>query len=247
MTKIRTLQLYRGTEAQNDAYTGSIGELTMDTTNNELRIHDGSTAGGHKIGGGSSYTAGDGIDITSNIISATGVKNKNTAAGATNPVYDWVGTLAEYTSQAVATNHPEWVCYITDDVEATAYQAYTQSQCNNLFVQKGHQVIEFQAPTAVNNYTWYRKYADGWVEQGGIVNVGGTTGSITLAVEMADTNYQVMAKVANANISGSNTVYNFLTNNYTTTGFGYRGTYNNGSGTGMPGEKFFWEVKGMAA
>lgn len=110
-----------------------------------------------------------------------------------------------------------------------------------------HKVIDFQEPTSANNYTWYRKYADGWVEQGGIVNVGGTTGSITLAVEMADTNYQVMAKVANANISGTNTVYNFLTNNYTTTGFGYRGTYNNGSGTGMPGEKFFWQVSGIAA
>lgn len=49
----RTIQLYRGTEAQNDAYTGSAGELTMDTTNNKLRLHDGSTAGGHEIGGGS--------------------------------------------------------------------------------------------------------------------------------------------------------------------------------------------------
>ena len=28
-------------------------------------------------------------------------------------------------------------------------------------------VVEKQEPTALNNYTWYRKYADGWVEQGG--------------------------------------------------------------------------------
>lgn len=52
MAKIRTLQIYRGTTAQNDAYTGSAGELTMDTTTNELRLHDGSTAGGHIIGSG---------------------------------------------------------------------------------------------------------------------------------------------------------------------------------------------------
>lgn len=32
-------------------------------------------------------------------------------------------------------------------------------------------VIETQAPTAENNYTWYRKYKSGWVEQGGHVNV----------------------------------------------------------------------------
>lgn len=28
-------------------------------------------------------------------------------------------------------------------------------------------VIEYQMPTAENNYTWYRKYKSGWVEQGG--------------------------------------------------------------------------------
>lgn len=53
MTKTRTIQIYRGTTAQNDAYTGAAGELTMDTTTNELRLHDGSTAGGHIIGSNS--------------------------------------------------------------------------------------------------------------------------------------------------------------------------------------------------
>lgn len=48
----RIIQIYRGTTAQNDAFTGAAGELTMDTTLNELRVHDGSTAGGHKIGAG---------------------------------------------------------------------------------------------------------------------------------------------------------------------------------------------------
>ena len=50
MTKLRTIQILRGTTAQNNAYTGVIGELTMDTTTNEVRIHDGSTQGGVIIG-----------------------------------------------------------------------------------------------------------------------------------------------------------------------------------------------------
>ena len=29
-------------------------------------------------------------------------------------------------------------------------------------------VIDWQMPTEENNYTWYRKYKSGWVEQGGI-------------------------------------------------------------------------------
>ena len=45
------LQLYRGTTAQNNAYTGPAGELTVDTQTNNIRLHDGSTAGGVVIGG----------------------------------------------------------------------------------------------------------------------------------------------------------------------------------------------------
>lgn len=40
------LQLRRGTDAENNAFTGAEGELTYDTTNKTLRIHDGFTAGG---------------------------------------------------------------------------------------------------------------------------------------------------------------------------------------------------------
>ena len=43
------LQFRRGTEAQNDAFVGAITEITYDTTNNRMRLHDGSTAGGLKI------------------------------------------------------------------------------------------------------------------------------------------------------------------------------------------------------
>lgn len=46
------LQLRRGTTSENNAFTGAAGELTADTTLNQLRLHDGSTAGGHTIGGG---------------------------------------------------------------------------------------------------------------------------------------------------------------------------------------------------
>jgi len=44
------LQLRRGTTAENSAYTGSVGELTVDTTLNKVILHDGSTAGGTTVG-----------------------------------------------------------------------------------------------------------------------------------------------------------------------------------------------------
>ena len=43
------VQLRRGTAAQNNSFTGAAGELTFDTTNKRVRIHDGSTAGGFEL------------------------------------------------------------------------------------------------------------------------------------------------------------------------------------------------------
>lgn len=43
------VQIRRGTDAENDAFTGAEGEVTMDLTNKQLRVHDGQTMGGMKI------------------------------------------------------------------------------------------------------------------------------------------------------------------------------------------------------
>lgn len=45
------LQIKRGNQEANDGYTGLPGEITMDTTNNTIRLHDGTTRGGHLING----------------------------------------------------------------------------------------------------------------------------------------------------------------------------------------------------
>ena len=56
-------------------------------------------------GGGSSGSA----DV------AKAVENKNEADNATQPIYHWIGTKAEHEAQNIATEHPEWLAYITDD------------------------------------------------------------------------------------------------------------------------------------
>lgn len=40
------VQFRRGNTAQNNAFTGVVGEISVDTTTNTIRVHDGSTAGG---------------------------------------------------------------------------------------------------------------------------------------------------------------------------------------------------------
>lgn len=45
----RVIQFKRGTEEQNNTYTGLVGEVTVDTTNHQLHVHDGSTQGGFNV------------------------------------------------------------------------------------------------------------------------------------------------------------------------------------------------------
>ncbi len=40
------IQFRRGSSAEHETFTGAPGEITVDTTNNTLRVHDGETLGG---------------------------------------------------------------------------------------------------------------------------------------------------------------------------------------------------------
>lgn len=99
----------------------------------------------------------------------------------------------------------------------------------------GHEVIEFQAPTADNNYTWYRKYADGWVEQGGQATTSQSGTTVIFPVEMADTNYQIQITCKS---SPSNYSTGIVTNSAATTSMAIS-TY-------TEARLCCWEVKGMA-
>ena len=60
-------------------------------------------------------------------------------------------------------------------------------------------VIDFQLPTAENNYTWYRLYSSGWVEQGVIgVLIGTSVYTFNLPITMASSTYEVLTSVADA-------------------------------------------------
>lgn len=50
MTLVATqVKRRRGTTAENDAFTGAEGEITVDIQKHELRVHDGQTQGGHGV------------------------------------------------------------------------------------------------------------------------------------------------------------------------------------------------------
>lgn len=350
MAKLRTIQLYRGTTAQNDAYTGAAGELTMDTTETELRLHDGSTAGGKKIGAGyipdlfdhkwadhilndaqwlradtfswqsgavyqaayqhladdidgktlqsetiggvtvQFYLADDGHKICPDteesnvaaIYTATGVawyyiidtvnqrfklprtkfgftgirtgvgafveaELPNITGGLTKVSASRLGGItatgaftATYVGQSSASGND--VKHNVYDIGFSAHDSsnvykdgatvqqsateqylyfyvgnFTQAAIENTAgitteemnnkVNIGHEVIEFQEPTAANNYTWYRKYRDGWVEQGVLeLSFTTTAQTWTFVIPMADTHY-VSMPVKQANNNNNTIVY----------------------------------------
>lgn len=105
---------------------------------------------------------------------------------------------------------------------------------------KSHEVIEFQAPTAENNLTWYRKYADGWVEQGGQTesSAGNVAKNITFPIEMADTNYAVQVTIRGELPYGAPGNNPGVKDTNTTTGMAI---YSGNTGA------LYWEVKGMMA
>ena len=63
------LQLRRGTNAQVTAFTGAEGEVSINTTNDSLHVHDGSSAGGFELArvDGSNWAITNAISTTANI------------------------------------------------------------------------------------------------------------------------------------------------------------------------------------
>jgi len=77
------VQYRRGSETQNNAFTGALAEITVDTTNWTLRVHDGVTAGGQQIIVGTTATqaltnksySGTAVSVSGNVVGG----NINTA------------------------------------------------------------------------------------------------------------------------------------------------------------------------
>jgi hypothetical protein len=104
------VQYRRGTNAQNAAFTGALAEITVDTTNGTLRVHDGITAGGSNIATVSYVTAQIGA-LSANSISS-GTSNVRVVSSGGN-VTTGVGGTANV--MVVATTG----VFVTGDISAT--------------------------------------------------------------------------------------------------------------------------------
>lgn len=360
----------RGTTAENDAFTGAEGEITVDTEKHELRVHDGVTQGGFVIGSGGSGSGRNIGDMFMTKRTDTALAGAVECNGGTYNTEDYegagsIGELLEagkldyisLTAYATAISTKGWCDKIgwngtgtttfrvptltphivqknnipvigngmtlgltdgknnfgvggyptsslgfnssiygsnvgsssgsasgapaktfgitTDSTKsgmiadlsdvATTERVMIQlfngatdeavATCTSVLadvadlkqnkVTKGHEVIEFQAPTAQNNYTWYRLYADGWVEQGGIATNGSGDMTVSLPVEMANIYYTPSSLGKNnPGTAGSFCMIDGNDSSRTTTSCRF---IINFQGSQPATKTIFWQVSGMAA
>ena len=84
------LQFRRGSTAQNNSFTGSDGELSLDTDLYTIRVHDGSTAGGFEI---TQNTATQTLtNKTADALTLTGTLTANAGVGSSGQYLESTGT-----------------------------------------------------------------------------------------------------------------------------------------------------------
>lgn len=132
----------------------------------------------------------------------------------------------------------------TDEALLVCTEVTAQVAANTTAINGADYVIESQVPTAENNYTWYRKYKSGWVEQGGLCSGTAEDNPVTMPIEMSDTEYQILAiSEPTDSVNGWGWIV-VSRNTKTTTGFSLGGRQ--GSGSALP-IRTHWQVSGIAA
>ena len=104
------VQWRRGTTTQHNSFTGAAGEVTVDTTLDTLRVHDGSTAGGIRIAKFSEITSGD---ITA-VVAGTGLSGGATSGSATL-------NLSHLGLESLSDPNDDQIVFWDDSAGATAF------------------------------------------------------------------------------------------------------------------------------
>lgn len=88
-----TVQFRRGSTADNNNFTGKLGEITVDTDTWQLRVHDNVTVGGHTVNGSTTNIVGAGGTVTSVGLSGGSTGLLVTTSGSTYSAITAAGTF----------------------------------------------------------------------------------------------------------------------------------------------------------
>lgn len=215
------LQFRRGTTAQNNSFTGSAGELSIDTDLDVIRVHDGSQPGGYPlIGANSTQTL---LNKTLSNVVISGTITANSGTGSTGQYLESTGTgvrwstidatqIASGTSTVVVVSSGGNVRVNVGGVTNTTFTSTEANVSANLAVTG--QVGLGSAPTSAAVTIGGNETATSWTTSGiGLrINAATYTDSGTPAAGTAATNHiNAIGQATLAATNGSVTTTNAAT------------------------------------
>lgn len=220
----KTLQLRRGTTAQNDAFTGAVGELSVDTTKKTLRLHDGTTAGGKEIIGKADIAtvvatvalplSGGTMEGDINLSEGCGINLVAQDASDTYASFGAYGSSTYLTTTSdtakggnlllAKTNYPGISLRGGFQLQAWELMGADGSQKNHKLWYdaleknlKWDEAVLLSADGTTSASKWYQKFSNGFIVQGGTITPTKLSGSkgISFSTPFSTVNYQFLVSL----------------------------------------------------
>ena len=172
------IQRRRGTTTQHSSFTGLAGEITIDTDLNTIIVHDGSTAGGHRLATFTEVSSAATGDITG-IVAGSGLTGGATSGSATVNVVGGTGITVN-----------------ADDIEVTV------ADIRGMLSASGD--IAYNSTTGVISFTNDAGDIESVVAGNGLSG-GATTGVATLTLDTSSSTFTtgVQSFLAGGTLAGS--------------------------------------------
>lgn len=164
------VQFRRGTTAQNNAFTGAAGEIVVNTSNNTIRVHDGSTLGGFELarsGNVTTITTSTSAQLASIISDETGSGNLVFATSPTLVTPNLgtpsavVLTNASGTANNLTANIANYI-NVSDDTStnATRYPIFANGTSGAIIENVSSTKLTFNPSTGLLTSTDYNSSSD---------------------------------------------------------------------------------------
>ena len=178
----KQLQLRKGTATEHATFTGANGEVTVDTTNKTLRVHDGSTVGGIQL------ATTQGAVILNNTLTSTSTNQALTAAQG-KVLQD---NKLDKTAITVSGSAPMYACRAWVNFDGTTGAIRASGNVSSV--------------TSEGGGTYLITFTQGMSDANYVVNAVGSARYDSTALAPVDGSFTTSSFRVRANYGGDNTV-----------------------------------------